>query len=74
MSTVPATAAPSKLTLILAIIQAGLAGLSVVPIAGPFAELGAVFLGIFQNGTALYQAETGQPFDITKIPFEQPVP
>ena len=68
----PAT--PSKLSLILAIIQAALAGLSAVPIIGPESALAGVLLKILMNGLAAYQAETGQPLDLSKIPLETPVP
>ena len=64
----------SKLQTILAIIQAALAALSTLPVVGPDAALASVFLGIFQNASALYTAETGLPFDITKIPQETPLP
>ena len=67
-------AGSSKLPLILSVIQAALSGLQAVPVVGEGAALASVFVGIFQNATALYQAETGQPFDVTKIPLEQPVP
>lgn len=76
MSTAPTPATPStsKLQTILTIIQLALVGLKSVPItAGPAALAGA-FLSIFQNATTLYEAESGQPFDVTKIPIEQPVP
>ncbi len=74
MATTTTPAAPSKLQTILQIIQFALAGLQAVPVVGTGAALASVFLGIFQNATSLYTAETGLPFDITKIPFEQPVP
>lgn len=70
----PVVPTSNKLPLILALIQAALAGLQAVPVTAGAAALASVFLGIFQNATALYQAEVGQPFDITKIPFETPVP
>lgn len=64
-------APPSKLQNILSILQSVLTALgTVVPGTG----LAAVLLGIFQNASSLYQQETGQPFDITKIPQETPVP
>ena len=66
-------AQPSKLSLILAIIQAALAGLTAVPVIGPEAALANAFLAILRNGLAAYQAETGQPLDLTKIPLETPV-
>jgi hypothetical protein len=74
MATTPVSAAPSKLQTILQIIQFALAGLSAVPVVGPGAALAGAFIQIFQNASALYQAETGQPFDVTKIPLETKVP
>ena len=74
MSTTTATPTPSKLQGILQIIQLALAGLQAVPVTSLAAGLASTFLGIFQNATQLYQQETGQPFDITKIPLEAPVP
>ena len=74
MASAPTQPTPSKLATILSIIQFALAGLQAVPVVGTGAALASVFLGIFQNATSLYTAETGLPFDITKIPFEQPVP
>lgn len=73
MST-PASATPSKLSVILLIIQAALNGLQAVPVTAAGAAIAQAFLGIFQGATALYQQETGQPFDVTKIPLETPVP
>lgn len=71
----PATpTAPSRISVILMIIQAALAGLQAVPITAAGAAIAQAFLGIFQSATALYQQETGQPFDVTKIPLETPVP
>lgn len=69
-----ATPTPSKLSTILEIIQLALAGLQAVPVTSVAAGLASTFLGIFQNATNLYQQETGQPFDVTKIPLETPVP
>jgi hypothetical protein len=74
MSSTPTTPAPSKLQGILQIIQLALAGLQAVPVTSLAAGLASTFLGIFQSATTLYQQETGQPFDVTKIPLEQPVP
>jgi hypothetical protein len=70
MTSTPVTPKPSKLQTILAIIQAALAGLSTIPVVGGDAALASVFLGIFQNASSLYTQETGQPFDVTKIPQE----
>lgn len=63
----------SKLQTILTVIQLALGALSKLPVVGPEAALAAVFLQIYQNAAALYQAETGQPFDVTKIPLESKV-
>jgi len=70
------TTAPSnpKLPLILDLIQLALTGLQAVPVTAAGAALASVFLGIFQKASALWEQETGQPFDVTKIPLEQPVP
>ena len=69
-----APAPPTKLQNILQIINAALQGLQLVPVVGPFAGLANIFLGILQNGLATYQAETGQPLDLTKIPQEALLP
>lgn len=75
MSTTPVpTPAPSKLDNILALIDAALRGLALVPIVGAPAGLADVFLNILRGGLSLYQQETGQPLDLTKIPQEEPVP
>jgi hypothetical protein len=67
----PSVTPSSKLNTILQIIQLALSGLGTVV---PGAALAGVFVTIFQHATALYQAETGQPFDITKIPMESKLP
>ena len=64
----------SKTSLILAIIQAALAGLAAVPGGAVASGVGLAFIQILQNGMAAYQAETGQPLDLTKIPIETQVP
>ena len=74
MASTPATPAPSKISLILEVIQLALAGLQAVPVTAAGAAVASVFLGIFQNATNLFQQETGAPFDVTRIPYEQPVP
>jgi hypothetical protein len=71
---VPASTSGSKTGLILEIIQLALVGLQAVPGVAVGAELGGVFLGIFQKAVAAYQAETGKPFDVTLIPIESQVP
>lgn len=64
----------SKLDQILQIIQIALGALSGLPVVGPASLLAGVFLAIFQKATALYQAESGLPFDISLIPMETPLP
>jgi len=68
---VPAATGPSKLQTILGIIQITLVALGTVI---PGTALAGTLLTIFQRAAVLYQQETGQPFDVTKIPYEQPVP
>lgn len=75
MSTTPTpTPAPSKVQSILTIIDAALQGLSLLPVVGAPAGLADVFLNILRGGLDAYQAETGQPLDLTKIPMEALVP
>lgn len=71
----PVMSTPSKLTTILAIVNAALQGLTIVggPV-GAGAALGTVFENILLNALQAYQMETGQPIDLTKIPLETPVP
>ena len=71
MASSSTTPAPSKLQTILSIIQIALSALGTVV---PGTALAGVFITIFQNATALYQAETGQPFDINRIPLESKLP
>ena len=60
--------------LILAIIQAALSGLSSIKgNVGVDASIAAAFVTIIQNGMQAYQQATGQPLDLTKIPFEKPI-
>lgn len=74
MSTSSTTPAISKQSLILEIIQLALTGLATVPAVGAGAILASTFLGIYQKAVMSYQAEVGQPFDVTKIPLEPLVP
>ena len=74
MSTTPVMEGPSKLQTILAIINAALQGLTLVPGIGSAASLGLLFEGILKNALAAYQAEAGKPIDLTQIPLETPVP
>ena len=73
-TTPPVTPSLSKLQTILLIINAALQGLTLVPVVGTAAQLGLVFETILKNALAAYQAEAGQPIDLTKIPLETPVP
>jgi hypothetical protein len=56
------------------IIDMGLKGLAMVPGVGAIPGLADIFLHIIQGGMAAYQAETGLPLDLTKIPQETLVP
>ncbi len=67
-------AAPSKLQNILGIINLSLQGLQLAPVIGPGAAVADTFLNILMNALAVHQQETGQPFDLSKIPIEQLVP
>ena len=70
----PVTPAPSKVQTILAIINAALQGLTLIPgLAVPIA-IEEAFQSILTNALATYKAETGQPLDLTKIPQEALVP
>lgn len=60
----------SKIQTIEAILQASLNALGTVV---PGAALAGTLLAIFQNAANLYQQETGKPFNVALIPFEQPV-
>lgn len=73
MTSSPAVPTVSKTTLILAIIQAALTGLSAVPGAQLPSAIGLTFTSILQNALIAYQQETGQPLDLSKIPLEAPV-
>lgn len=83
MSTAPTPTpapSPSKVQNILNIISLALKGLTVAssftPIGGAVAagvSLEQVFQGMLQNALQAYQAEVGQPIDLSKIPLETPV-
>jgi len=70
---VPPSPAPSKLQTILAIINAALQGLSVIPGLGAPVAIEQAFQSILTNALAAYKAEAGQPIDLAKIPLESPV-
>ena len=77
MSTTPTPSpapAGSKLSNILLIIDAALKGLSLVPGVGAPAGLADVFLNILRGGLSAYQAEAGQPLDLTKLQVEDQLP
>lgn len=63
----------SKTQLILIILQTALVGLSAVPGGQVAAGAGLAFTQIIQAAMQAYQAETGQPLDLTKIPLETPI-
>ena len=69
----PVTTPVSKVQSILNIINFALGGLAMIPaLAVPIAiEQG--FQKILTNALAVYQAETGKPFDLTQIPLEKPI-
>lgn len=69
-----------KLTNILNIITIALQGLTVAgsftPVAGAInagVKLEQLFQQMLMNALQAYQAEVGQPIDLTKIPLETPV-
>lgn len=66
-----ATPAPSKVSLILAIVQGAL---SIVGNSSLPAEVISLGVDLLKNGLSVYQAETGQPLDLSKIPQEAPLP
>ena len=77
MATTPTPASsPSKLATILGIINGALQGLTLIPGLGTgvalAVQLEQTLQGILTNGLAAYQAEAGQPIDLTKIPLETP--
>jgi hypothetical protein len=75
MTSIPPTPVPqSKLNSILSLINIALQGLSLLPIVGGPASLADLFLNILQHGLTLYQQESGQPLDLTKIPQEALLP
>jgi hypothetical protein len=71
---------PSKVQNILNIINIALQGLTIAgsftPVAGAInaaVSLEQLFQNMLTNALAAYQAEVGQPIDLTKIPLETPV-
>lgn len=76
VTTITSTPAPSPnppgstLSSILAIINLVLGALSTIPQLGLPIAIEQAFQKILTNALAAYQAETGQPIDLTKIPQE----
>lgn len=72
----PTPANPSKLQTILSIINAALQGLTLIPGLGTgvaaAVAIEQALQGILSNALAAYQAEAGQPIDLSKIPLETP--
>lgn len=66
--------ATSKVQTILQIIQAATTGIALIPGGQVPAGIATVLTTILSNALAAYQAETGAPLDLTKIPLETPVP
>ncbi len=72
------TPAPSssKLQTILSIINGALQGLTLIPGLGAGVSAAVAIeqalQGILSNALAAYQAEAGQPIDLSKIPLETP--
>ena len=71
---VPPIQGVSKESLILMILTSALQGLAMVPVIGPEAVAASYFIKIVQAGVQMYQQESGQPIDLTKIPLETLVP
>lgn len=71
---VPPVPTVSKLSLILLILETALNALGKVPVIGTDAALASAFIQIIQAGMQAYQAESGLPIDLTKLPQETPVP
>jgi hypothetical protein len=75
MSTPPVvTPQPSKLQLILSIVNLALQGLSTIPALSLPIAIEQTFQGILTKALAAYQAETGAPIDLTKLPQEALIP
>lgn len=74
MATPVVTPQPSKLQNILGIINLALGALSGIPALGLPIAIEQAFQKILTNALAAYQAETGAPIDLGKIPQETLVP
>jgi hypothetical protein len=71
---VPSPAPTTKLQNILALINIALQGLSLIPGLGTIIGLEQIFQKLLMTGLTAYNQEVGQPFDLTKIPVETPIP
>jgi hypothetical protein len=63
----------SPAQLFLQILQLALTTLAMIPATAPEAAMGGVLLTIVQKSMAGYEAATGAPLDLTKIPIEAKV-
>ena len=59
--------------LFLEILQIALNTLASIPATAPASEIGDVLLTIIQKAMAGFQAASGGPLDLTKIPIETKV-
>jgi hypothetical protein len=69
----PSPAPPTKAQNIEAILIAALQALTLLPGIGATAGVVALLANIFVKAQAAYQQETGQPYDLSKVPLETPV-
>jgi len=70
----PSPAPSTKLQNILSLINLALQGLSLIPGLSTIIGLEQIFQKLLMTGLVAYQTETGQPFDLSKIPQEAPIP
>jgi hypothetical protein len=73
MSTTPTPHTGLSAATFLQILQIAMIALSVIPATAPEALAAEALIGIIQKAMAGYQAASGQPLDLTKIPLETPV-
>jgi hypothetical protein len=82
MSTIPTPAgAPLAVSLtggtvseVLSILQDALNVAAVIPASAPAAALASVIFQIITAAVSRVQSETGKPLDLSKIPYEAPLP
>jgi hypothetical protein len=63
-----------RLAEVTSILQGALQILGMFPGTAPEAALGSLLLQIISGAVARIQAETGKPIDLSKIPYEAPLP